>query len=189
MMRAWSWEAPRWCPSSSCSSPSTRAPALASTQAAALPSAPSPTTTTSNKGPAGKGRGPWPACRAQQDRSGVLAQLPEDVAADVEAGLLHGGEPAAGVGARGHAPLDALAHGPVLAVDQVPEVGRVRRVEARPGLLVGVEQQLAHDRGLGRAVGPEGEGGDVVGGQAEHQVGVDEIALVPGALVVVQAGE
>jgi hypothetical protein len=62
-------------------------------------------------------------------------------------------------------------------------------VEARLGLLVGVEQQLADDRGLPRAVGPEGEGDDVVGGQAQHQVGVDQLALVAGALVVVQARE
>ena len=46
-----------------------------------------------------------------------------------------------------------------------------RRVEAGPGLLVGVEQQLAHDRGLPRPVRPQGEGGHVVGGQAQHQVG------------------
>jgi hypothetical protein len=59
----------RWCPSSNCSSPSTRAPALARIQAAALPSAPSPTTT---------------AQRAASSR--VLAQLPQDAAADVEAG-------------------------------------------------------------------------------------------------------
>jgi hypothetical protein len=44
-------------------------------------------------------------------------------------------------------------------------------VEAGPGLLVGVEQQLAHDGGLGRAVRPQGEGGHVDGGQAQHQVG------------------
>jgi hypothetical protein len=62
-------------------------------------------------------------------------------------------------------------------------------VEAGPGLLVGVEQELADDRGLPRAVGPEGEGDDVVGGQAQHQVGVDQLALVAGALVVVQARE
>src|SRR4029450_12884829 len=143
MMRAWSWEAPRWCPSSNCSSARTLAPDLASTQAAALPSPTSPTTTTAYDGAARpwrrtfpppsrphfpappprppprpttvqpvRGAAAWPGGRARSP-SGLRPLLPQavqDVAADVEAGLLHGGEPAAGVGARGHAPLDALAH-------------------------------------------------------------------------------
>jgi hypothetical protein len=38
-------------------------------------------------------------------------------------------------------------------------------------------------------VRPEGERGHVVGGEAEHQVGVDQLAPVAGALVVAEAGE
>ncbi len=47
MMRERSWELPRACPSSNCSSPSTRAPRLADQYAAALPMTPRPKTATS----------------------------------------------------------------------------------------------------------------------------------------------
>ena len=44
--------------------------------------------------------------------------------------VLHRCEPAMGVGARGHAALHRLADRPVLAVDHVPEIARVGRVDA-----------------------------------------------------------
>ena len=156
-------------------------------QAAALPSAPSPTTTASHIGPAGRGRGPRPARRARRVRS------PSSPSGRGRSGGCRGwappwGEPAAAVGPRGHAALDALAHGPVLAVDQVPEVGRVRG--SKPGRACSSGwNSSSQTTVVPRPVRPEGEGGHVVGGQAQHQVGVDQLALVAGALVVVQARE
>ena len=52
-----------------------------------------------------------------------------DVAADVEAVILERRIIAVLVDARGDAGLDALAHRPVLPVDEIPEVDRVGRVE------------------------------------------------------------
>src|SRR4029450_2726478 len=135
MMRAWAGGAPGAWPSSNCSSPSSLTPARARAQAAALPSAPSPTTTASQSRSRRVTTRPLPI-RGRPLRSLTPLSPPAHGgragAAEGEAGPPHGGEPAA-VGPRGHAALDALAHGPVLAVDQVPEVGGVRGGEAGPG--------------------------------------------------------
>jgi Resolvase, N terminal domain len=67
-MRAWSWEAPRWCPSASCSSPSTRArpwPGPRRRRCPAPPARPPP---------------------RRSRRSRLLPDPVQDVAADVEAG-------------------------------------------------------------------------------------------------------
>ena len=90
---------------------------------------------------------------------------------------------------RRHPPLDALADRPVLAVDEVPQLGGVGRIEAGRRDLVGMEEEVADDGRAGRSVRPQGRRGDVLGGEAQQQVGVDELALVPRALGVVEVGE
>ncbi len=119
----------------------------------------------------------------------VLAQALSDVAADVEAHVLHRRVPPELEAARRHPGLDALADRPVLAVDEVPELDGVRRVEGRLGDLVGMEQEVDHDEGAVRPLGEQRERRGVVGRQAEHQVGVRQLALVADLLVVVEAGE
>ena len=102
-------------------------------------------------------------------------------AADVEARVLHRGEQALRELPGGHAPLHALADRPVLAVDDVPELDRVGRVEAGLGDLVGVEQEVEVDRrAIRAAIGDSANDGDVVARQATEEVRVDQLALVVG---------
>jgi hypothetical protein len=90
---------------------------------------------------------------------------------------------------RAHPVLDRLADPPVLPVDQVPELHGVRRVEAVPRDLVGKEQEIAIDPGPAGREWPQREGGDVIAGQAEHHVRVQEFTLVSRALVLAETGE
>ncbi len=110
-------------------------------------------------------------------------------AADVGALVLHGGEPAVGVGPGAHPPLDPLTGQPVLAVDAVPERDGVGGVEPRPVDLVGGEEELPDHPGPPRPERRQHQGGDVLGGQRQQQVGVDQLALVAHPLVVVEVGE
>ena len=119
----------------------------------------------------------------------VLAEALPDVAADVEAHVLHRRVPAEPEAPRRHAALHALADRPVLAVDEVPEVDGVRRVERGLRDLVGVEQEVDDDEGPVRPLGEQRERRRVVRRQAEHQVRVGELALVADLLVVVEARE
>ena len=52
-----------------------------------------------------------------------------------------------------------------------------------------MEQKVALNAGVPRALRPQVERGNVIHRQAEHQVGVEELALVMGFFSVAQAGE
>ena len=121
--------------------------------------------------------------------SAVLAEALPDVATDVEAHVLHRRVPAELEAARRHPALDALADGPVLAVDEVPEVDGVRGIERWLRDLVGVEQEVDDDQRPVRRLGDQHERRRVVRRQAEHQVRIGELALVADLLVVVEARE
>ena len=143
------------------------------------------------------GRGAAPAAEPEDDVLVVapshvvppLVQPLPDIPPDVEAPALHRRVIAGLEDPRRHPALDRLADHPVLPVHQVPELHRVGRVEVRPGHLVRMEQELVDD---GRAVGAVGqtvERRHVLGAQAEQEVGIDQLALVAGPLVVVQPRE
>ena len=108
---------------------------------------------------------------------------------DVEALVLHRGEPAP-VNRASHAALHALADRPVLAVHERPRA-RPRRTGRTPGSAIsaGVEQEVADDVVWPGPSGLQRERGDVVGGEAQQQVRVDELALVAHPLVLVEPGE
>ena len=85
--------------------------------------------------------------------------------------------------------LHGLADRPVLLVDQVPQVAGVRRVERRVGDRGGVEQQQALDPGVVDRLRQQHERRDVVRRRRQHQVRVHQLALVPGPLRLVEAGQ
>jgi hypothetical protein len=68
-----------------------------------------------------------------------------DVSADIEAEVFDRRIVAVGVDACNNAGLDTLAHGPVLPVDEIPEIDCVGRVEVRLGHFVRMEQEAALD--------------------------------------------
>ena len=90
------------------------------------------------------------------------------------------------VHARGDALLDGLADRPVLAVDQIPELAGIARIEIGLGDLERLEQKMADDVGARRAARLQDVGRDVIAGETHEQVGVEELALVPHALVLVE---
>ena len=92
--------------------------------------------------------------------------------------------------ARRHPALDALADRPVLAVDEIPQVAGVGWIERRQRELVGVEQQIALDgRVAWHRGGRGGYAATCSAHEAEQQVGIDQLALVPRPLGFVEAGE
>src|SRR5207247_2237695 len=128
--------------------------------------------------------------RPMVDRlSGRVGEPLPHVPADVERQVLHRRVVAEPEHARGHALLHALADPPVLAVHQVPELHRVRGIEPGPGHLVRVEQEVAVDHGPAGTLGPQGERRDMVRRHAEHEVGIHELTLVAGSLVLGQTGK
>ena len=92
---------------------------------------------------------------------------------DVGRLVLHRRERATCPGPRRHATLHALADRPVLAVDEIPEVTRVGRVERCSGDLVRVEQQVAHDPRARRTPRLQVIRRDMFGRHAQQQVGID----------------
>src|SRR5688572_12887945 len=123
-------------------------------------------------------RFPVTAMRSVARNSGHLAEMPGEIAADVEARVFHRRVEAALEAARAHAELDALADAPVLAVHEGPEFHDVLRVETGLPDFRLVEQELAGDaRDVGRPR-PEREGGNVLRCRREQQVRVDEFAFV-----------
>src|SRR4051812_16803169 len=52
-----------------------------------------------------------------------------------------------------------------------------------------MEEKVAHDSGVPRIGGPESVGGYVIGGEADHEVGIDQLSLVAHPLVVIKAVE
>src|SRR4051794_24366744 len=52
-----------------------------------------------------------------------------------------------------------------------------------------MKEDLADDGGVTGSSRPDGVGGDGIGRKAEHEIRVDELALVPDLLVLVQPGE
>ena len=164
-----SCDAPRSWPSSNCSRPEHRGPRRASCQAGRA---------------AERRRGPRRRRRTSLGAHGHRrpASSPSRGSSQrrmSRLSVLHRGEPAAGVGARGHAPLDRLADRPVLPVRQVPELGGVGRVEVGGADLVGLRTAARTRPRCGRRRRPQRERGHVVGGQRQQQVGVDQLALVP----------
>ena len=154
--------------------------------------APRPTTTTSQsrltlRGPARRVSATSAAFGIETHRS--VADRLRDVAADIEAHVLHRRIPAEPEPVRRHPRLHPFAYRPVLAVDKIPELDRIGRVERRPCQLVGVEQPVDDHQGPVRRLGDQDERGDMVGRQADHQVRIDQLALVADAFLLVQARE
>src|SRR5687768_4093766 len=69
--------------------------------------------------------------------------------------VLHERVAAGDIGTRAGAVLLPFANGPILAVGEVPEIDRVRRVEAGLGHRAWLEQPLAHDVRSLRVNGPD----------------------------------
>ena len=112
-----------------------------------------------------------------------------DVAPDVQACILHRRIVAVIEGPRMHAGLHALADRPILPVDEIPKIDDVAGVEIRFAHLVGVKEKVANDRRRSRPLRPERERGDVIGGKAEHEVRIDQLAFVAHSLVGIQRCE
>src|SRR5688500_7722871 len=103
-----------------------------------------------------------------------VAETLGDIAADVEARVLHRRVQAGTEATRGHSALHRLADAPVLAVHDVPEIDDVLRIERRLRDLVLVEQKIVDDA---RRTGRERiqrEGRHVLGRKAEPEVRVYE---------------
>src|SRR3982074_2616902 len=82
--------------------------------------------------------------------------------------------------------LHTLAYYPILAIDQIPEIHRVRGIKAGFRHLMGLEQKMAGDIG---ALGPAGfkdERCHMIAGQTQEEIGVDQLALVPALLVCIE---
>ncbi len=86
--------------------------------------------------------------------------------------------------ARADALLHGLADRPVLAVDQIPEFGRIARIEVALVDFVGLEQEMAYDVGARRGAWLEDEHRGVIAGETQEQVGIGELALVAHALIL-----
>ena len=69
------------------------------------------------------------------------------------------------------------------------QLAGVLRVEVVGRDRVRLEEQVAPDPGVPGVERPRDEGGDVVGRARQPQVGVDQLALVAGALLVIETGE
>src|SRR5688572_30699429 len=104
--------------------------------------------------------------------------MPLEIAADVQARVLHRCVEPAAKSPRLHAELHALAHGPVLAVYEVPEVDHVTWIEVGLAGLRYMKQQIAGDTGVIRRHRPEHESGDVLGRDAQQQIRIGDLALV-----------
>lgn len=63
-----------------------------------------------------------------------------DVASDIQVPVLHGGKVAMRVHSRADPLLNGFAYRPILPVHQIPEIHRIRRVEAGLVDLMGFEQ-------------------------------------------------
>ena len=118
-----------------------------------------------------------------------VRQLLADVPTNIQTRALHRRVVARLKDARPHATLDRLADRPVLPIYEVPELHRVRRVEIRLGHLIGMKEELVDDRGTVRRLGPHVESRDVLGGEAEHEVGIYQLALVAHPLILVETGK
>ena len=139
---------------------------------------------TPSRCPARRGRRrPRRTARCAHDSTPSLGQQP---APDVGGQVLHRREPALLVGTRRHPALHGLADHPVLLVDQVPQVARVVRVEVVGRDRLGLEEQVAADPGVSGVERPRHERRDVVGCARQPQVRVDQLALVAGALGIVE---
>src|SRR5215211_6732172 len=69
--------------------------------------------------------------RLPPDPHRILPDALREIAPDVEAQVFHGRVPPELEPPRRHPVLNSLAYRPVLAVDEIPEVDGVRRVEVR----------------------------------------------------------
>src|SRR5580704_8518256 len=88
-----------------------------------------------------------------------------------------------------HTLLHGLANGPILAVRDVPEFHRVRWVELALRKLVTLKKKVTHDvRALGGAR-LQNEHRRVIAGKADEEIWIDELTLVPLALILVERGE
>src|SRR6516165_11037939 len=115
-----------------------------------------------------------------------IADPLEDRATDVEVVVFHWRVVAALVHAGADSLLHRLADGPVLPVDQIPELHGVERIEARLCDLVGLEQEMTVDarmRGIARL---QDEDCDVIAGETQEEIRIDELALVAHALLFAQ---
>src|SRR3979490_3017625 len=88
----------------------------------------------------------------------------QDVATDVEAEVFHGSVVAALVHARADALLHRLADRPVLAIDEIPELGGVAVVEVGLLELERLEQEMTGDGGVCGAARLQDEHRDVIAG-------------------------
>jgi hypothetical protein len=77
---------------------------------------------------------------------------------------------------RAHAKLDALADGPVSVIDQMPELDRIVSIEIKvwPFRQDEVEN---HRPPVNAPDGPQQECSGACRGQAEQEVGIDQLAL------------
>src|ERR1700676_74510 len=112
-----------------------------------------------------------------------------DVAPDVEIPILHGRKVSVLVDACADALLHRLAYRPILPVHQIPEIHRIRRVEAGFFHLMAFKQEMAGDIGALRGARQENERRNVVARHAQEHVGIGEFSLVPHLFVIVQTGE
>src|SRR3954463_16468223 len=86
----------------------------------------------------------WVACV-------IRGELLVDIAANVEAGALHGSVETILEHSGLHAALYIFADGPILPVDAVPEDDGISRIETRECDFTRVEEKVADHRGAARA--------------------------------------
>src|ERR1700722_9395511 len=87
---------------------------------------------------------------------------------DVQIPVLHRRVVSLGVDARADPILYTSTYRPVLAVDQVPEIHRIRRIEARLPYFMALEQKMAGDIGAFGAAGLQDERRYVIAGGAQE---------------------
>jgi len=109
---------------------------------------------------------------------GNWAEVRGDVVADIEAWVFHRGVIAETVDAGADALLDAIANGPVLAIDEIPEFDGVHGIEIGLGHFVRMEEETALDASAIRSERPEQEGSGVIAGETQHEIGKAELPLV-----------
>src|ERR1700734_647116 len=101
-----------------------------------------------------------PAAFSGVDVRGLLGRIAHEgadsfghIAPDIQVPVFHGRIVAVVVDARPDSVLYALADRPVLAVDQLPEIHRIRRIEGGLRDFVGLEQKVAGNIGALGAAG------------------------------------
>src|SRR5690349_22205174 len=111
------------------------------------------------------------------------------VSSDVETRVLHWSVVSALEHSRLHAQLDVLADSPILAIHTIPEGDSVGGIEPRCSNLGRMEQEVTDHGGMIGLSWPDGICSDVVGGQADHAVGIDQLPLMTSLLVWIQTLE